>query len=97
MTHYSEDLNLKPIVRRKFKRDSIENVNIGVIDLETFKNEKLNKDFVYAAGFHSNRNINNEPNIFYINNDLNSDEVILRLIDGILNERYTGITFLLSI
>lgn len=86
-------LDLKPI-SNKIKKSSnlIEDSKIGVIDLEVYKNLELDKEFVYSAGLFS-RYVENIPKLFYINDKLNSDKVILDLIDEMFRSKYSGITW----
>lgn len=68
----------------------IPNPNIGVIDIETYLG-KDNTYKVYALGFRTN--LIDDPQIYYIGNDFNSDKVVLELIDELLRPKYNNITF----
>ena len=68
----------------------IEDVRIGVIDLETYNVNNLAK--VYALGFLTN--LDNKPVLYYIDGKtLNSDEIILNCVDEMLRPKYSGTTF----
>ncbi len=69
----------------------IPNQNIGVIDLETYVNEQgIAK--VYSCGFKTS--LNDKPICYYIDKEtLDSDKLILMLIDELLREKYSNIKF----
>ncbi len=67
------------------------NPNIGVVDIETFMDVGgISK--VYAAGLLTNLDPIT-PYIYYINLDLNSDDLILKLINEMLRTKYNKTTF----
>jgi hypothetical protein len=69
------------------------NKKIGVIDLKVYKNIELNKKFVYsAAGIYTRYTNDKFPTLFYINKDLNNDNVIFALTNEIFKSKYYGIT-----
>ena len=85
-----QSINFKSIIVPKNKNLYISNPNIGVIDTETFKsNNGITK--VYALGFRTNLDIN--PITYYIDNNLDSDKIVLNLIDELLRPKYSNITF----
>lgn len=61
---------------------------IGTLDLETY-NVENNISKVYALGFYAN----NECHTFYIDSDLNSDNLIMKCLDKMLVEKYHNYTF----
>lgn len=69
------------------------NKNLGALDLETFEDGNgLTK--VYAIGFITNNDT--EPTLFYltdINKEYNSDELILKCLDTMLQTKYNNFTF----
>jgi hypothetical protein len=61
---------------------------IGTLDLETYVDQDKNR--VYALGYHTSV----ETKTFYIDPiTLDSDELILRCIDSMTREKYSGYTF----
>ena len=69
----------------------VENSNIGVIDIETFKN----KDGclrVYALGFKTN--LDDKPIIYYINpNKLHYHFIVFSLVEQLYRSEYENVTF----
>lgn len=61
---------------------------IGTLDLETYKDE-YNVSMTYAIGFYVKDNLHT----FYIDNNLNSDILIMRCLDEMLKEKYHRYTF----
>lgn len=59
----------------------------GTMDLETYMSGDISK--VYASGFHTKDN----TKMFYLDEGLTSDKVILNCLDSMLNEKYNGFTF----
>ena len=86
-----QDISLKPIPKPSFKSNPIPNPNIGVIDTETYlDNDNTNK--IYALGFKTN--LDDKPVIYYLNEqNLNSDDIILSLVDELLRPKYNNIIF----
>lgn len=83
VTDYSVNVNIKPIVYKRNKALDISDTRFGTLDLETYPtSDGYNK--VYAAGFYTEGNLN----MFYIDNELNSEQVILSLVDAMLVEKY---------
>jgi hypothetical protein len=64
--------------------DLVENQKIGVIDIEVYKNNKLNKEKVYSAGLSTRYTNEKLPTLFYMDKYLNSDNVIFNLINEML-------------
>jgi hypothetical protein len=68
----------------------ISNPNIGVIDTETYTARyDINK--IYALGFRTV--LSNEPVMYYIGDDLNSDKIVLDMVDELLRPKYNKISF----
>ncbi len=89
-------VDLTPIKKRSIVDTNaiIEDIRIGVIDLETYtvytKGLKLAK--VYTIGFFTN--LNTKPVLYYIDiKTLKSEEIVLKCIDEMLRAKYSGITF----
>lgn len=61
---------------------------IGTLDIETYVVDK-NCSKAYAIGFYAD----NKAETFYINEDLDSDLLIIECIGKMLNEKYNGYTF----
>jgi hypothetical protein len=84
-----QDINLKPISKLKSKSLHIENPNIGVIDCETFTDiDGINK--IYALGFKTNLD---DGVIYYINSVINTEWVVLQLVNELLRSKYDNINF----
>ena len=84
------NIKLKLIDKPTKKYSTISNPNIGVIDCETFlNNDSITK--IYALGFRTN--LSTEPVIYYIDDNLNSDEIVLKLINELLRPKYNNFKF----
>ncbi len=87
-------IRFKPLEMYKFKYKSwLPNLNIGVIDIETYL---TNKDIyeVYALGFRTK--LSNEPVTYYIGDsyqEKDSSTLVLSTIDELLRSKYSDITF----
>lgn len=82
---------LKPVEKSYKPSLFIENKNIGVIDTETYV-AKDNISKIYALGFKTNLDKNSVT--YYINdNNLNSNELVLRMINELIRPKYNNITF----
>lgn len=68
---------------------SVPNTNIGVLDLETYEDNGVAK--CYCIGFLTN--LDKNCVVFYINKDLDSNELIKRCFDEILRPKYKDTTF----
>lgn len=69
----------------------VENNNIGVIDIETYR-AKDNTYKVYALGFKTN--LTSNAAIYYIDQkDFFSSKIILLLVNELLKSKYTNVTF----
>ena len=86
-----QNIPLKPIEKIKYESLFIENPNIGVIDCETYLNlNDVNK--IYCLGFMTN--LNDKPIIYYVDNTtLDSDKIVLDMINELLRPKYNNITF----
>ena len=90
--YLEKTIDLKPIKRELHSdiKTIIEDVRIGVIDIETYTENNLAK--VYALGFLTN--LDTKPNLYYIEaKNLNSSDIILNCINEMLRSKYKGITF----
>lgn len=88
----SEKRMYLPPIKSEFKRDfttAIPNLYIGVLDIETYEDNGLAKCF--AIGFYTY--IDEKCKTFYINEDLDSDELIDRCFSNILIDKYNNIKF----
>jgi hypothetical protein len=87
----SQKIKLMPIDKPKSTNLSfISNPNIGVIDTETYTARyDINK--IYALGFRTV--LSNEPVMYYIGDDLNSDKIVLDMVDELLRPKYNKISF----
>lgn len=82
---------LRAIERPDFKTLFVENSNIGVIDIETYKAID-NTSKVYALGFVTNKC--DKPTIFYLDqNTKNSTDLIRSLVDQLLESKYSNVKF----
>lgn len=90
ITYYKQNMDLKPIDKLPNKHLFIENPNIGVIDCETYlSNDGITK--VFCLGFKTN--LSKEPVTYYIDNSLNSEEIVLKLVYELLRPKYEKIKF----
>jgi len=88
---YKQKINLKPVEKVYIKPLMTENPNIGVIDCETYTgNGGINK--IYALGFLTN--LSDKSQIYYIDKEtLDSDKIVLDLVNELLRPKYNDITF----
>ena len=87
----THNIKLKPLDKPASQPLFVENSNIGVIDIETYESSK-GKNKVYAIGFKTN--LHEKPVIYYIDkHDLDSDKIILNLINELLRAKYSNVTF----
>ena len=85
-----ENIKLKAVDKPTIATAFIENNNIGSFDMETYLDNK-GKVKVYALGFKSN--LDKDCYIKYINRQtLDSDEIILNVVNELLRSRYSVIT-----
>lgn len=88
--HSENIIMLDPIKRSDvIKQRLVENPNIGVIDMETFTDTRVDYAKAYAVGLYCA--ILSKPITFYINRNLESDILVLKLIDEMFNYKYKGI------
>lgn len=85
-------LNVKPIPLSDQNYTINENVYIGVIDLEVYRNDSKNKEFVYSAGIYTTF-MDKKPAIYYIDESFNSNKIILDMIDEMFTYKNSKITF----
>lgn len=91
---YKKDiiLNLAPIkpntVKGHLASSRIPDWMVGTIDLETYQ-ESIHEAKIYAMGFYTK----NDLKIFYINESLDSDNIIISCLDCLLVEKYHNYTF----
>lgn len=84
-------ISLTPF-KGEFKRnldDAIPNLNIGVLDIETYEDQGIAKCF--AIGFYTSLDVNCKT--FYINEDLDSDKLLNRCFTEMFRHKYKDITF----
>lgn len=87
--NYKITTKLEPILP-KIKTDFDRDIRFGSFDLETYiDSEGIAK--VYALGFYVYGE--KEPNLFYINKDLDSEELILHCLDTMLKLKYNNFIF----
>jgi hypothetical protein len=92
---YSEEkMELQPIQASSIIKQEvvspIENPNIGVIDIETYTDSKIQKARVYSAGLYSLKN--KKPITFYIDKKtMDNNKVIYDLLDEMFQYQYKGI------
>jgi DNA polymerase type B, organellar and viral len=83
---------LPPVQQRKMSSSQIsmlyKDSRIGTFDLETYEST-INISKVYSAGFYTENNINT----FYIDETLNSDNLIINCLEAMLIEKYHRYTF----
>lgn len=84
-------INLFPLESPKTKYQGwLPNTNLGVIDIETYLNNNDVQE-VYTLGFLSK--IDPKPVIFYINENIDSSNLVLEMIDELLRPKYSNIIF----
>ena len=90
-----DKINNRAIKKPIYKESSIENNNIGVIDLETYKARDCSIK-VYALGFYTN--LCKQPTIYYIKEfSYDSSELVLRLVDEILRDSIVIVNYIFII
>lgn len=78
------------IIKKEKQAKSIENPNIGVIDLETYTDTSLNRGRVYSAGLYTK--YDKRPITFYIDKKTkDNNKVIYDLLDQMFSYKYKGI------
>ncbi len=87
-----QELNLIPLIKPSLYTKTIENPNIGVIDCETYQ-DNIGNYKVYSIGFKTN--LAKEPVIYYVDSvdNINSTEIVLRLVDELLRNKYENTNF----
>ena len=95
ITYSEENMILTPIkassiIKRGKDINFTENPNIGVIDLETYKNSTIERARVYSAGLYSVHD--QKPIMFYIDKQtMDNGKVIYDLLDEMFKYKYRGI------
>ena len=86
-----QNIKLKALELPSYEPLFVENSNIGVIDIETYRT--IDNTFkVYALGFKTNLDIKSK--IYYVDEiSLDSDIIVLSLVDELLRSKYENITF----
>jgi hypothetical protein len=85
-----QNISFKAIDKPKKKPLFVSNPNIGVIDTETYKcNDNITK--IYALGFRTN--LDDNPTTYYIDKNLDSNSIVLLLVNELLRSKYSNITF----
>ena len=90
--HSKQKLGLIPLPKATSDTKAIENPNIGVIDCETFQDSNdIYK--IYSLGFKTN--LDPTPVIYYVDSksNINSSEIVLKLIDELLRNKYDKTNF----
>ena len=91
VVHTKQNIKLKALELPSYKPLLVENRNIGVIDIETYRaNDNTFK--VYALGFKTN--LAEKSVICFIYKDnLDSYIIVLLLVDELLRSKYGNVTF----
>lgn len=90
VVYSKQDILLRPIEKPCFKSLPISNPNIGSFDCETYTSE--NGDVkIYCLGFRTN--LQDKPVIYYIDNKMDSDKLVLNLVNELLRLKYNDINF----
>ena len=84
-----QSLTLRPLEGRKSAARHIDNPNIGVIDLETYMDPDTSSSKVYALGFKTP----NDIKTYYVDSTINSDAIVLKLLDELLRPKHSKTTF----
>lgn len=87
-----QELSLVPLSKPTLDIKAIENPNIGVIYCETFQDNNGNYK-IYSLGFKTN--LDPTPVIYYVDSkhNINSSEIVLKLVDELLINKYENINF----
>lgn len=86
----NQTIKLKAIDKPNIEPLFVENDNIGVIDLECYKNIR-GIDKVYALGFKTK--IKEKPVTYYIDSDKDSDALVLKMVNELLRTIYNKTIF----
>ena len=70
---------------------SARDTNIGVLDIETYFNENVNKSFVYAIGY---KVYKGEMKLFYKSNTNNANDLVIECLNSMLVHKYNNYTLL---
>lgn len=90
VVYSKHDLYIKAIEKPKVLHIPGEDSNIGVIDLETFKDND-DKIKVYALGFKTN--LAKDPVMYYFDNTLTPRDLIIKLVNELFRSVYNKTTF----
>lgn len=86
-----QNLKLKAISKPSSEELFMENKNIGVIDTETYIG-KDSRCLIYALGFKTN--LDDNAKTYYVDKDiLDSNKIVLEMIDELLRPKYSNLTF----
>ncbi|RYE15200.1 MAG: hypothetical protein EOP34_04150 [Rickettsiales bacterium] len=85
-----QNIKLKSIPKPRNNVSSIEDRNIGVIDTETYRDVDGTMK-IYALGFHTF--LNEEPIMYYINEELDSTQLVIKLVNELLRDKYSKMRF----
>lgn len=90
VVYSKQAISIRPVDKPKVKFIPGEDSNIGVIDLEIFKDtdDKLK---VYAAGFKTN--LAKDPITYYLDNGVTSNDLIIKLVNELFRSVYDRTTF----
>ena len=78
-------------INNKNVDSTLENMKIGVIDLEAYYKLLVDKEKIYSGGFYTY--IDSSPVIESLDKDLNSDKLVVSLIEKMFKEKYRGVIF----
>ncbi len=90
VTMYDVEEHLPIIKPSKVPFKTATNTNIGTLDVESYFNEENNQSYVYALGF---KVYKQNPELFYINENQTSENLIITCINAMLKNRYNGFIF----
>lgn len=91
MVKVTTNISLKALDKPKINILRITNPNIGSIDTETYLDDDGIRK-IYALGFRTN--LEDTPHIYYVDKeDMNSDKIVLKMVDELLRTKYSDITF----
>ena len=90
VVYSKQALTIRLINKPKVTHIPGEDSNIGVIDLETFKDTD-DKVKVYAVGFKTN--LAKKPVMYYLENGLTSEDLIIKLVNELFRSVYNETTF----
>ena len=90
VVYSKQAIMIRPISKDKVVYMPVDNPNIGVIYLDTFRDID-DKVKVYAAGFKTN--LSDAPVIYYLTDDLTPNDLIIKLVDELFRIKYSKTIF----